>query len=218
MADPDHDADHDPNHDHEKERDFDREREKERDLDREREKERDLDREREREREHEREHEREREHDRARTDAAHSLTLDALLQTVLDGVVGRVRRNAESALDHLLANYFLLDPQTGQPTPRTVQVPVSGPNGTPIQRDLPLYTLVPPQDVEIDHLLLKMKLALSEQPGADGKPSLRVNFVPAGDAEATMAEIEIRFRGIDSAEGLARINGAVLKHIAAERG
>ena len=149
--------------------------------------------------------------------AARGLSLDALLQAVFDGVAGRVRRNSDSALEHMLANYFPLDPQTGQPTPRTVQVPVSGPNGTPIQRDLPLFTLAPPQEVEIDHLLLKMKLALSEQPGADGKPTLLVSLDPAGGAEAAMAEIEIRFRGIDATEGLARINGAVVKHISAVR-
>jgi len=155
-------------------------------------------------------------HDGAGAAGDETLTLDALLQSVYDSVANQVRAHAESAMSAMLAHYFPLDPQTGQMVARVVRLPLPGPNGTPIQRDIPLFSLMRQQDVALDQLVLRMKVNLREIAGEGGAPDLRVSLDPGGAGMEARAEIEIRFRCVDGSEGLARINDAIVKQIGTE--
>lgn len=143
------------------------------------------------------------------------MSLPALLETVHASVVAQVRGQGDTALEHLLARYFPLDPQTGRMTPKTVQVPLPGPNGTPVMRDVPLFLLANHHDVVIDSFVLRMKTGLQEKPQPDGVSTLMLDFNAGGGTQAT-ADIEIQFRGTSAAQGIARINDTIVKQINGE--
>lgn len=144
------------------------------------------------------------------------IPLQALLATVHASVVDQVRDSGDQALEHLLARYFPLDPQTGHMAPKTVQMPLPGPNGTPVMRDIPLFLLANHHDVAIDSFVIKMKTGLQERTGPDGGSQLLVDLNAGHDASAATAEIEIHFRGTNAAQGIARINDAIVKQIGGE--
>jgi|GEM_PF-6885317 len=148
---------------------------------------------------------------------AEGLTLDALLQSIHDSLSEQVRSSSERALEQLLAHYMPIDQQTGLPMPRMVEIPVPGPNGTPIRRDIPLFSLVRHHDIAVESMVVRMKLGLEEGRGPDGKPSLLVRLDEDEPEKIASAEIEIRFRGVEAAEGLARINDAIVKHIGIDK-
>ncbi len=141
------------------------------------------------------------------------ISLPALLETVHASVVGQVRAHSDSALEQLLARYFPLDPQTGRMTPKTVQVPLPGPNGTPVMRDVPLFLMANHHDVAIDSFVIRMKTGLREKTQPDGVSSLMLDLNATGaDTQAT-ADIEIQFRGTSAAQGIARINDTIVKQL-----
>lgn len=144
------------------------------------------------------------------------ISLPALLETVHNSVVGQVRHHGDTALEQLLARYFPLDPQTGRMAPKTVQVPLPGPNGTPVMRDVPLFLLASHHDVAIDSFVIRMKTGLREKAGPDGVSTLMLDLdIGGGEGQAT-ADIEIQFRGTSAAQGIARINDAIVKQIGGE--
>lgn len=144
------------------------------------------------------------------------VSLQALLEQVHGAVAAQVRDQNDRTLEHLLAHYFPLDPQTGRMGPRTVQIPLPGPHGTPILRDVPLFSLVNHQDVAIEAVTLKIKAALAGADGPDGTAELMLDVGVGDDAARANAEIEIRFRGTSAPEGLARINNIILKQMGGE--
>lgn len=144
------------------------------------------------------------------------ISLPALLETVHASVVGQVRGHGDTALEHLLARYFPLDPQTGRMTPKTVQVPLPGPNGTPVMRDVPLFLLANHHDVVIDSFVLRMKTGLQEKTQPDGVSTLMLDLNTGGGGTQATADIEIQFRGTSAAQGIARINDTIVKQINGE--
>jgi hypothetical protein len=150
------------------------------------------------------------------TRSASVVSLQALLEQVHGAVATQVRDQNDRALAHLLAHYFPQDPQTGRVGPRTVQIPLPGPHGTPILRDVPLFSLVNHQDVAIEVVTLKIKAALAGANGHDGVTELMLDVGVGDDAARANAEIEIRFRGTSAPEGLARINNIILKQMGGE--
>ncbi|OYQ36209.1 hypothetical protein CHU95_05310 [Niveispirillum lacus] len=144
------------------------------------------------------------------------ISLPALLETVHASVVTQVRQACDSSLEHLLARYFPLDPQTGRMTPKTVQVPLPGPNGTPILREVPLFLLANHHDVAVENFVIRLKTGLHEKTGPDGASLLMLDLANAGGEKQATAEVEIQFRGSSSAQGIARINEAIVKQIGGE--
>lgn len=144
------------------------------------------------------------------------ISLHDLLETVHGSVVGQVRDNSDRALEQLLARYFPLDPQTGRMMPKTVQVPLPGPNGTPILREIPLFLMANHHDVTIDAFSIKLKTGLLEQTGTNGVSKLMVDLNAGTDGNGATTEIEIHFRGTSAAHGIARINDAIVKQIGGE--
>lgn len=146
------------------------------------------------------------------------LSLNAMLEKLHASVVTQVRDNGDRAMEHLLAQYFPLDPQSGRMAPKTVRIPLPGPGGTPILREIPLFSLTNHQDVAIEALVIKLKAALVGSAEADGASELMLDFSPAEGGSRATAEIEIRFRGTPAAETIARINDIIVKRIGGEGG
>lgn len=144
------------------------------------------------------------------------ISLNGLLETVHASVVGQVREQGDRALEHLLARYFPLDPQTGRMMPKTVQMPLPGPNGTPVLRDVPLFLLTNHHDVAIDNFLIRLKTGLLEKPGTDGASQLMLELEAGEGSNHAIAEIEIQFRGTSAAQGIARINDTIVKQMGGE--
>ncbi len=137
---------------------------------------------------------------------------DDLLQAVY-AAVKRAQSEMQQAAEQKIAHYFPLDPQSGKPSPLMVQIPLPGPNGVPVMRDVPLFALVPHHDIMIDSVLLRMRLSLLELVQEAGQASLLTSIETRGVEPDSLAEIEIRFRGVDAAQGIARINDALIKQI-----
>ena len=146
------------------------------------------------------------------------MPLQGLLETVHASLIDRIRDSSDRGMEHLLARYFPLDPQTGRMTPKTVQVPLPGPNGTPILRDVPLFLLANHHDVAVDSFVIKMKTGLLERTGPDGASQLLVDLDAGNNGHEASTEIEIRFRGTGAAHGIARINDTIVKQIGGEEG
>jgi hypothetical protein len=144
------------------------------------------------------------------------MPLRSLLDLVHGTVVSQVRESTVQALEHLLARYCPMDPQAGRMVPRAVQIPIPGPHGTPILRDIPLFALANHQDVAVDTVVIRLRTGLVEKTETGGAATLMVDLNAGEGGGNANAEVEIRLRGTPMAEGIARINDTIIKRIGGE--
>jgi hypothetical protein len=138
------------------------------------------------------------------------LGLDDLLRSIHESVARVTRQGASQAMDHLLKQCFILDPHTGRAEPRSIKLPMPAANGTPVERDFPLYRLAQHRDATIEQLVVRIPVWLSDGDDAETVGGIAVSLQPPGDGAHAQAEIEVRFRGVDPGEGLERIVGATM--------
>lgn len=139
-------------------------------------------------------------------------TLERLLVAIYEGVKRAqvdVQRGAEKKFDW----YFPRDGQ-GNPAPRMVRVPLPDANGLEVIRDIPLFALVPHHDLMIDEVIVKMRVDLLELTKAAQNSQvneIRTRLAQPSDGPQILADIEIRLKGIDPVEGVARLNDEIIK-------
>jgi hypothetical protein len=126
-----------------------------------------------------------------------------------------VQRGVEQKLDY----YFPKNPHTALREPRTVKIPFPTVDGNKTEiREIPLFALAPHHDLMIDQVNIRMKVSLLRALSPDDDTAARkVDIVatlagPRTDPDF-MAEIEIKLKGIEPVEGIARINDAIVKRL-----
>lgn len=139
--------------------------------------------------------------------------LEDLLSSINESVARVARQGAAQAMDHMLKHCFTVDPQTGRAEARTMKLPVPAPNGTPIDRDIPLYRMIPQRDTAIEQVVLRLPVWVKSRHGVEHGPEIAVSLEPPGHGSHThtQAELEIRFRGIDPTEGIEQAGSVFVK-------
>lgn len=141
-------------------------------------------------------------------------TLERMLAAVYEAVKRAqvdVQRGASKKLDW----YFPKD-ETGKVTARTVAVPFPREDGSTEIREIPLFALVPHHDLMIEQVNVRMKLNLLNLTSSNSRPDvpeLSSKLPKAGGDSEQYAEVEVRLRGIEPIEGIARLNDAIVKRI-----
>ncbi len=141
-------------------------------------------------------------------------TLERMLAAVYEAVKRAqvdVQRGASKKLDW----YFPKD-ERGKVSARTVAVPFPREDGGTEIREIPLFALVPHHDLMIEQVNVRMKLNLLNLTSSDSRPDvpeLSSKLPKAGGDSEQYAEIEVRLRGIEPIEGIARLNDAIVKRI-----
>lgn len=97
---------------------------------------------------------------------------------------------------------------------RTVAIPIPLPDGGTDVRTVPLFSLVPHHDLMIDEVVVKMKLDLLQLTRSETHPDINEiesSLARPGDNPALFADIEIRLKGTEPVEGVARLNDEIVK-------
>ncbi|MDE2428106.1 MAG: DUF2589 domain-containing protein [Burkholderiales bacterium] len=141
-------------------------------------------------------------------------TLERMLAAVYEAVKRAqvdVQRGASKKLD-----WFFPRDEQGNVSARTVSVPMPREDGSIEIREIPLFALVPHHDLMIEQVNVRLKLDLLRLTSSSGKPDvpeLSSKLPKAGGDADQYAEIEVRLRGIEPIEGIARLNDAIVKRI-----
>lgn len=139
-------------------------------------------------------------------------TLERLLVAVYEGVKRAqvdVQRGAERKFDW----YFPRDDK-GECKPRMVRIPLPDANGAEVVRDIPLFALVPHHDLMIDEVIVKMRvdlLELTRSAQNEQVNEIQTRLAQPSDVPQVLADIEIRLKGTDPVEGVARLNDQIIK-------
>lgn len=138
------------------------------------------------------------------------LTLGELLRSVQASILF-ANEAITSAQERHLAYFFTTE--HGVTRARTVAVPMPGPDGKAIVRDVPLFALVPHNQMAMDRLRIEMHVAI-DRAGCTGSDRLavRLGAVPR-DEPPPLARIEITFKRAEMPEGVARLYNEIVKFI-----
>lgn len=143
------------------------------------------------------------------------LNVDSLSQFV-SAIYGAVKRaqvavqaNAQQKFDY----FFPESGNGGTRVPRTVSVPFPQKDGGHAIQEVPLFALVPHHDLMVDEVNVRMKLSLLSLLGKQEYADLEAKLPSGGTSPDLIADIEIRLKGVDPVEGVARINDAIVKRI-----
>ena len=141
-------------------------------------------------------------------------TLERMLAAVYEAVKRAqvdVQRGASKKLE-----WFFPHDENGKVSARCVQVPIPSDSGAVEIKEIPLFALVPHHDLMIEQVNIRLKLDLLRLTSNSGKPDvpeLSSKLPKAGGDADQYAEIEVRLRGIEPIEGIARLNDAIVKRI-----
>jgi hypothetical protein len=138
------------------------------------------------------------------------------LKLLFDAVVGAVKRaqvEVQSGAEKKLAWYFPVNPTTGKPEALMVKIPVPKADGTTEFKDIPLFALVPHHDIMIDQVSVRMKVSLLDLLSTGGKTDVRAKLAGPGTDPEFMAEVEVKMKGTEPVEGIARLNDLIVKRI-----
>jgi hypothetical protein len=97
-----------------------------------------------------------------------------------------------------------------------LDVPVPRQDGSTEIRSIPLFALVPHHDLMLEQVNVRMKLNLLQVFADKSKPrtaEVSTQLPTAGGDPDVYAEIEVRLRGIEPVEGIARLNDVIVKRI-----
>jgi hypothetical protein len=141
-------------------------------------------------------------------------TLESILVAVYEGVK-RAQVHVQRGLERKMHWYFPVD-ANGNATARTVKIPVPKADGTIEEQKIPLFALAPHHDVMLDELTVRMRIDLMNI-----KPSIKnqeVNEIESRlatreNGKEMYADIEIKLKGTEPTEGVARLNDSIVKRI-----
>lgn len=146
---------------------------------------------------------------------------DQSLDTIFDAIYGAVtgahremQRGREQQLNWFFPPELSEDGTQLERKARVVSIPLPTPDGGTAMRDIPLFALVPHREITIDELTVRMKVSLGEvvPSGEEARaPSMTAQL--ASSRGENFADVEIKFKGCDPVEGVARINDALVKRI-----
>lgn len=131
----------------------------------------------------------------------------------LYGAVKQAQCEIQNAAQERIGYFFPPDPATGKNAPVMVSVPMPDGQGNTVVCDIPLFALVPHHDLMIESVSVRMKLSLLGLIDNNGQADVNTQLNIAGADHDSLAEIEIRLKGTDAVEGIARINDALVKRI-----
>lgn len=157
---------------------------------------------------------------------AKSFALQALFQSLHRAVVQATRVAQEASLKSLRRDYFhQVKDEEGNPTgtwePKTMKMVLPHSEGgsvTPVEYEVPVFSLVKHQAMVIDTLRMEFEvelhgldsLTVAEEDEDDG-PAVAA-ATPAGTfSRKSIAKVEMTFRGDDPPEGTMRLNDKILK-------
>jgi len=156
---------------------------------------------------------------------AKSFALQALFQSLHRAVVQATRVAQEASLKALRRDYFqpVLD-DDGKPTdtwePKTLKMVLPHVDGeaiTPVEYDVPLFSLVKHQAMVIDTLRMEFEVelngldSLAQADDEEGDGPVVAASTPAGTfSRKTIAKVEMTFKGDDPPEGTMRLNDKIL--------
>jgi hypothetical protein len=151
--------------------------------------------------------------DREQSSLPERVTLRVVLQAVLDAVK-RAQVEVQAGAEKKLDWFFPQNRTTGQREARTVSIPLPDAQGNYHTREIPLFALVPHHDLMIDSLTLRMKLSLEDVQRLRGEEDEIAAQLPTpGLDKDFVAELEVRFKGTEAVEGVARLNDQLVKRI-----
>ncbi|MEP7120219.1 MAG: DUF2589 domain-containing protein [Byssovorax sp.] len=143
------------------------------------------------------------------------------LNELMNGIYVAVKRaqvEVQRGVDQKLDYYFPKNPHTALREPLLVEIPFPTVDDKTELRKIPLFALAPHHDLMIDQVNIRMKVSLLRALSPDdGTAARKVDIVatlagPGADPDF-MAEIEIKLKGTEPVEGIARINDAIVKRL-----
>jgi hypothetical protein len=139
-------------------------------------------------------------------------TVQKLLQAMCGAVKG-AQTDIQQKSNKRIEWFFPTDPTTKEVKARMVKIPIPNAKGVYEEREIPLFGLVPQHDLMIGQVTIRMKLSLLDLIGNGDRPDVAAKIPTAGADPELLAEIEIRLKGTEAVEGIARINDAIVKRI-----
>ena len=135
-----------------------------------------------------------------------SSSLDKLVESIYNSVVYAQRKVETEHLNRVMSTYF---DKEGNPITFKVNLPSN--DGEMKEAAVPLLTLAPNTHLGISELEMSLKVDLGECGDEENLKNKKLSAKITGERNKDLAEIKIKLTGMDSPEGLAKINDQLIK-------